>query len=79
MKLETLLKIKAENDRFTERLNAAIEVANNSEYSMYCMQTQSKSFIKTEECCGCIEAGALKRSALDLKMVLTSITSPKGN
>lgn len=74
MKLETLLEIKAENERFVKRLEDAIVIAENA---TYCTSYQERTFSKTHECMNCNEAGALKRSALDLKLVLTKITSPK--
>lgn len=74
MKLEMLLEIKAENERFVKRLEDAIHVAENA---TYCTSYTERTFSKTHECIYCREAGALKRSALDLKLVLTKITSPK--
>ena len=65
MKLETLLEIKAENERFVKRLEDAIRVA----------QDPIRNW--RGECYNNVEAGALKRSALDIKLVLTKITSPK--
>ena len=61
MKLETLLAIKAESERFNKRLDDAIAREKTNRYGVS----------------GTKEAGALKRAALDLKGELTSITSPK--
>jgi len=72
MKLETLLEIKVENERFVKRLEDAIKIAKvGREYGMH------PDEVIENVCEYCKEAGALKRSALDLKLVLTKITSPK--
>jgi len=76
MKLETLLEIKAENERFVKRLEDAIVCAESATYSTYDV-IEGRSVYQTYECANCNQSGALKRSALDLKLVLTKITSPK--
>jgi len=62
MKLETLLAIKTESERFNKRLDAAIKTAVLS---------------NCDKCEYNYTASALKRASLDLKGELTKITSPK--
>jgi len=55
-----LKEIQAEVDRFQARLTAAKQRLEKEEMAKY----------------GCLELGALKRSALDLKQLLTKKLSP---
>ena len=58
MTLEDLIQVKAEVKRFNKRLDLAIARFKTDEYAKW----------------GCKESGAVKRSAMDLKMELHNIT-----
>jgi len=57
MKEENIKELKAELKRFNERLKAVEDRAKEDKYAFH----------------GCRETGALKRAALDLKLVLTKV------
>lgn len=56
--IETVKEIETELERFNERLKKAKDIIKKNSYQI----------------CGSKESGALKRSALDLRGVLTKIT-----
>jgi hypothetical protein len=69
MKLEKLLEIKLETDRFVRRLDEAIMLAKDTPgYIGYKEDTYGYQDISNTRTCG-----ALKRSAMDLKYELTKV------
>jgi hypothetical protein len=58
MDSNTIKEVEVELERFNKRLKALKERVKDDEFAWY----------------GCKETGAVKRSAMDLKMVLTKIT-----
>lgn len=75
MKLTKLLAIKAETERFTIKLNAAIERAKNDTYSIWDNVKEIRQ-PKTDEQKGCTntkESAAFKRSAMDLKREISNL------
>lgn len=72
MEVKTLLEIKDEVKRFSQRLDAAIK--RSKENKGY-ISSYDKSLTGVGDINGTKESGAVKRAALDLKMELTKITN----
>lgn len=76
MKLEKLIKIKIEAERFNARLKSAIEKAENDNLGAWVNDeydyTKPKP-MSDRSCSGTKESGSFKRAALDLKRLLSNL------
>ena len=79
MKLKRLLEIKTENDRFISKLNDAILKAKTETTRQlkdgrdWRDGDDAYETVKTNECGNTKESAAFKRSAMDLKRILSNL------